>query len=61
MSRKEDLIEALKKINFYWDELSRGRSEAELDRVVQELQTGRKIILGIFNYKIMGKAESEEK
>ena len=61
MTRKEVLIEELRKINFYWDDLSRGRSEPELEHLVQELKTSRKIILGIFNYKIMGEADQEGK
>jgi len=61
MTKKEELIEELKRINFYWCVLNRGKSEAELEHLVQELKTSRQIIRGIFNHEIMGELDTEAK
>ncbi len=57
MSKREELIEELKKISFYWKELSEGKSEEELEKIIQELKAVRRAIKNIFNYKIMGEVD----
>ena len=49
MTKKEELIRQLKEINFYWKELSEGKSEEELERLIQELKALRRAIKSIFN------------
>jgi len=57
MSKREELIKELKKISFYWKELSEGKSEEELEKIIQELKAIRRAIKNIFNYKIMGEVD----
>jgi len=57
MTKKEELIRQLKEINFYWKELSEGKSEEELEKLIQELKALRRAIKSIFNYKIMGEVD----
>jgi len=47
------LIEELKRISFYWQELSAGKSEDDLEKIIQELKQARETIKGIFPFKIM--------
>jgi len=51
--KKEKLIAELERINFYWRELSEGKSEAELEKMVNELKQARQTIKSIFPYRIM--------
>lgn len=60
-SKRERLLAELEKISFYWRELAEGRSEAELEKVIEELKSARRNIKNIFNFKIMGEVETEEK
>jgi len=53
MTRREELIAELAKINFYWRELSEGRSEDEIEKIITELKQARQMIKGIFNFKVM--------
>ena len=54
-SKKEKLIAELQKINFYWREMSGGKSEAELEKLVEDLKQARQTIKSIFPFGIMGK------
>lgn len=54
MKRKRELIEELKKINFYWKELGEKSSDEELEEIIKELKEVRKTLKSIFNFKIMG-------
>jgi|GEM_PF-2190667 len=56
---REKLIKELKGLNFYWKELSQGKSEEELEKIIRELKNTKKTIKAIFNYKIMGEVEEE--
>jgi len=52
-SKKEKLVAELQKINFYGREMSEGKSEAELEKLVEDLKQARQTIKSIFPYKIM--------
>ena len=52
----EELIAELKSLSLYWRELSAGKDDEEIARVLARLKTDRKTIKGIFNYKIFGPA-----
>jgi hypothetical protein len=49
---RQELIADLKRLSFYWRELSQDRSDAELAQELARLQTDRQAVKGIFNYKI---------
>ena len=53
MSNREKLITELQRISFYWKELSEGRSEEELEKIIAELRQARDTIKGMFPLKIM--------
>jgi|YelNatPaOPRAMG01_1025707.scaffolds.fasta_scaffold71588_3 hypothetical protein len=55
MSKREKLITELKLISFYWKELSEGRSEEELEKIIAELKQARQMIKDIFPFKVMGR------
>jgi hypothetical protein len=52
--KKEKLTAELEKINFYGRELSAGKSEAELEKLVEDLKQARQTIKSIFPFGIMG-------
>jgi len=54
---REELIAELKSLSFYWRELSEGKDDEEIARELARLQSDRKAIKGIFNYKILGPTE----
>ena len=58
-TKREKLVSELKELNFYWEELSAGKSEEELEKLIFELKTARKTIKNIFKSKIMGKVDEE--
>ena len=53
MSRRDDLTNELKELNFYWKQLSEGKSETELEQTISELKLCRQTIKNIFPFKIM--------
>jgi hypothetical protein len=58
--KREKLIAQLKDLNFYWQEISAGKSDEELEKIIAGLKQDRKIIKGIFNYNIFGKTGEGE-
>ena len=54
------MIAQLKDLNFYWQEISAGKSDEELEKIIAGLKQDRKIIKGIFNYNIFGKTGEGE-
>ncbi len=53
MSRREDLVKELREISFYWKELSEGKSEQELEKLIADLKQARQTVKNIFPFKIM--------
>jgi hypothetical protein len=55
--KRDKLVKELQRLNFYWQELSAGKSETELERLIWELKQERSALKNIFNYRIMGEIE----
>lgn len=55
--KRDKLVKELQRLNFYWQELSAGKSETELERLIRELKQERSALKNIFNYRIMGEIE----
>jgi len=57
--KRDQLVAELQRLNFYWRELSEGRSEGELEKIITELKQARATLKSIFNYRIMGGVEEQ--
>lgn len=53
---REQLIAELKRLSYYWRELSEGKDDEAIARELARLKADRKAIKGIFNYKTFGPA-----